>query len=352
MVKEWYKLMNNNFNLDKLIDLEKWEDLQETIASVTNVAIIIVDYKGNPVTKHSGCHRFCKEIRANSELVKYCQKCDSRGGLEAVRLNEPYIYLCHYNIIDIAIPIMIDGKYIGAIMAGQVKLLDVKVESSLEKILVLSKDSSARKALDDFKEYYYELPVLSYEKIKKIADMLFSLCNYLIEEALEKNLISDIYLKIVNDKQEIDLNVLGNYTLKNIEHVKKEMSNAKINTYIDEKILNNENHIKIIDTLKPAIEYIYKHKSETFNIETMAKLCHISPSYFSRLFTKEMGENFSNYVSKLKIEWSKNLLEETSMSINEISDELGFCEVGYFIKIFKKYERVTPSLYRKYCKRK
>jgi hypothetical protein len=68
-------------------------------------------------------------------------------------------------------------------------------------------------------------------------------------------LISDIYLKIVNDKQEIDLNVLGNYTLKNIEHVKKEMSNAKINTYIDEKILNNENHIKIIDTLKPAIEY-------------------------------------------------------------------------------------------------
>ncbi len=46
MVKEWYKLMNNNFNLDKLIDLEKWEDLQETIASVTNVAIIIVDYKG------------------------------------------------------------------------------------------------------------------------------------------------------------------------------------------------------------------------------------------------------------------------------------------------------------------
>ncbi len=206
--------MNNNFNLDKLIDLEKWEDLQETIASVTNVAIIIVDYKGNPVTKHSGCHRFCKEIRANPELVKYCQKCDSRGGLEAVRLNEPYIYLCHYNIIDIAIPIMIDGKYIGAIMAGQVKLLDVKVESSLEKILVLSKDSSARKALDDFKEYYYELPVLSYEKIKKISDMLFSLCNYLIEEALEKNLISDIYLKIVNDQQEIDSNVLGNYTLK------------------------------------------------------------------------------------------------------------------------------------------
>ncbi|NAS19310.1 AraC family transcriptional regulator [Clostridium butyricum] len=352
MGKEWYKLTNSNFNLSKLIDLEKWENLQETLALVTKVAIIIVDYKGNPVTKHSGCHRFCKEIRANPELVKYCQKCDSRGGLEAVRLNQPYIYLCHYNIIDMAIPIMIDGKYIGAVMAGQVKLSDTNVESILEQIIVLSKHSMAKKALDDFREYYYELPVLSYEEVKKIADMLFSLCNYLIEEALEKNLISDIYKRVMDDRPEIDSNVLRNYTLKNIEHAKKEMSNAIINTYMDEKVSNYDNDIKIIDTLKPSIEYIYKHKSENFNIDKMAKLCHISPSYFSRLFTKETGEKFSSYVSRLKVEWSKSLLEETGMCINEISDELGFSEVGYFIKIFKKYEGVTPSLYRKYCKKK
>lgn len=39
------------------------------------------------------------------------------------------------------------------------------------------------------------------------------------------------------------------------------------------------------------------------------------------------------------------------MPINEISDELGFNETGYFIKIFKKYEGVTPFVYRKYCKK-
>ncbi|WP_252233382.1 PocR ligand-binding domain-containing protein, partial [Clostridium sp. DSM 1985] len=87
-------MIKDNLNLNKVIDLEKWVNLQESLAVVTKVAIIIVDYKGNPITKHSGCHRFCKAVRANPELVKYCQKCDSRGGLEAVRLNEPYIYLC------------------------------------------------------------------------------------------------------------------------------------------------------------------------------------------------------------------------------------------------------------------
>jgi len=40
------------------------------------------------------------------------------------------------------------------------------------------------------------------------------------------------------------------------------------------------------------------------------------------------------------------------MQINEISDELGFSEAGYFIKIFKKYEGITPFLYKKYCKKK
>jgi YesN/AraC family two-component response regulator len=283
--------------------------------------------------------------------VKYCQKCDSRGGIEAVRLNEPYIYLCHYNIIDIAIPIMIDGKYIGAVMAGQVKLSDNNVEDVLEKIAVLSKNSIAEKALDDFKTYYDELPVLSYYQVKKIANMLFAMCNYLVEEALEKNLILDIYKKTIKNHTGIDSNILTGYTMKNIENVKKEMSNTMINAYVEDKISSDRQDIKVTDILKPAIEYIYDHKSENVKLEKMAKICHISPSYFSRLFKKETGENFSNYVSKLKIEWAKSLLEETDMQVNEISDELGFSESGYFIKIFKKYEGVTPFLYMKYCKK-
>ena len=345
-------MIKENFNLGKVIDLEKWDKLQDALTLATNMAIIVVDYKGNPVTKHSGCHRFCKEVRKDPELVKYCKKCDSRGGLEAVRLNEPYIYLCHYNIVDLAIPIMIDGKYIGAIMAGQVKLSDVDDSDILEQIVVIKKNSIYKKALENFKEYYNELPTLSYEDVKKIANMMFSLCNYLVEEALEKNLISEMYKKTIKNQHKIDSNELEGYTLKNIEHAKKEMSNAIIDAYIEEKGLSSHKDIKVGTTLKTAIEYIYAHKSENVKLDKMAKLCHISPSYFSRLFTKETGDNFSNYVSKLKIEWAKSLLEESDMYINEISDELGFNEVGYFIKRFKKYEGVTPFLYRKYCKKK
>lgn len=344
-------MRNENLNLNKIIDFEKWQTLQDSIALVSNAAIVTVDYKGKPVTKHSSCQRFCSAVREDENMVKYCEKCDSRGGLEAVRLNEPYMYLCHYNIVDVAIPIIIDDKYIGAIMAGQVKLSDENATDILEQIVTASNKSLASEKLEELREYYDELPVLSYKKVKELADMLNNLCSYLVEESLEKNLILEMYEKSIKNEVGASASTLPGYSVKSIENVKKDISNAIINAYIVEKVDEEDRNISVSSTLKPAIDYIYNNKSENISADKMANLCHISPSYFSRLFSKETGENFSTYLGKLKVEWAKSLLEETDMHVNEISEELGFSESGYFIKIFKKYEGVTPALYRKYCKK-
>ncbi|MBO3444867.1 PocR ligand-binding domain-containing protein [Clostridium sp. CCUG 7971] len=345
-------MKKGNLNLDKIIDFNKWQKLQDSLALVTKMSMITVDYKGKPVSKHSECHKFCESVRANNQMAKYCQKCDSRGGLEAVRLNEPYIYLCHYNIVDVAIPIIIDGRYIGAIMAGQVKLSDDNATELLEKIVTTSHKSLAEETLNDLKVYYDALPVLSYDEVKNIANMLFSLSSYLIEEALDKNLLLEMYQNSIKNETKVDSNIFSGYSIQNIENVKREISNVMIDAYTDRKTYSNEKMSRISSTIKPAINYIYENKSENVSVEKMAKICHISPSYFSRLFSKEMGDNFSNYISRLKIEWSKSMLEETEISVNQISEELGFNEAGYFIKIFRKYEGITPSVYRKYYKDK
>lgn len=338
-------MKKEKINLDKVIDFKKWQTLQDNLSLVTNMAIITVDYKGNPISKHSKCSKFCESVRNHPQMVKYCQKCDSRGGLEAVRSNEPYIYLCHYNIVDVAVPIIIDGRYMGAIMAGQVKLSDNSTKD-MEKIVDTSNNSLSSQVLEEFKEYYEQLPLLTYKEVQNIANMLSSLCNYLVEEALDKNLVLEMYKKSIGNNKELDEDFFQGYSVDNIEKLKKGISNAMIDAYVSEYKYDK----KISSTLKPAIEYIYKNKSENITVENMAKVCHISQSYFSRLFSKEMGDSFSNYISKLKINWAKELLEESDMSVSQISDELGFNEPGYFIKIFKKYEGVTPSVYRKYYK--
>lgn len=123
------------------------------------------------------------------------------------------------------------------------------------------------------------------------------------------------------------------------------MTNAIADAYL--KNTSSDMSICTNPIFKPAWDYIYNNKSENITLSHMAELCHISPSYFSRLFAKETGENFTTYLARLKVKWAKQLLEVTDMPVSQISDELGFNEPGYFIKIFKKFEEVTPALYRK-----
>lgn len=341
-------MMSSLFNLDKIIDLEKWHALQDSLALVTKMAIITVDYKGTPVTKHSYCQPFCKGVRQDSSLSPYCQKCDARGGLEAVRLNKPYIYMCHFNIIDIAIPIIIDDQYIGAIMAGQIKLHDT--EHPLEQIVTRPAHLETNNKFKALEEEYLSLPTLSYKEVSTIADMLFHLCNYIVEEAISKKSTIEMYKKALSmDRADSSIDSIHssdrtdrNY--RNIQAIYNELSS----TLIDNKIKKFTSHeIRASNKLlQPAFDYIYQHKNENVTLSELAKLCHLSPSYFSRIFKKETGEHFSVFAPRLKIEWAKQLLETTDLPINQISNDLGFCDAGYFIKTFKKFETLTPGAYR------
>ncbi|AOZ93006.1 PocR ligand-binding domain-containing protein [Paenibacillus crassostreae] len=339
-------MSNPLFHLENIMDLEKWHKLQDSLALVTKMAIITVDYKGIPVTKHSYCQPFCQGVRKDSVLSSYCQKCDARGGLEAVRLDKPYIYKCHFNIIDIAVPIIIDNQYIGAVMAGQIKLRDADSDA-LEQIVSRPSNSETDHKFKALEEDYLSLPILSYEEVSTIADMLFHLCHYIVEEAIHKNATIELYkktLSIDTDHPFAESMNSTDLTYRNIQAMQSELSSTLIDNQI--KRFTSSEVRSSNPLLQPAFDYIYHHKNENITLTKLAKLCHISPSYFSRIFMKETGENFSVFTPRIKMEWAKQLLETTEQSINQISDDLGFCDAGYFIKTFKKFESLTPAVYR------
>ena len=66
MIKEY-------LHINKILDLNKWKRLQDSLANVTKLAILTVDYKGIPVTSHSSCQAFCQNVRKDPELLPYCQ---------------------------------------------------------------------------------------------------------------------------------------------------------------------------------------------------------------------------------------------------------------------------------------
>jgi len=337
--------MNTKYlDLKAILNVSEWQKLQDSLARATGYAIVTVDYKGIPITTPSSHHSFCTYLRSQPELEKLCHKCDSRGGLEAARINRPYIYLCHFDIVDIAIPILVNDKYIGALMAGQVRLPADGTSSNLEKILF----SESKSVFNDpvMKQKYEEIPIVSLERIRVATDFMYDLCQYIVNEAVNKNIFIDMYEHMDNQNFHVDASLQYESARKNINQSKNAISKAFISSFVKSPYesptqLQNQ-------TLRPAFEYIHENKSEYVTLKKMAKLCHISESYFSRLFFKEIGDGFSNYLARLKVNWSKILLEQTDLSITQISDELGFGSSGYYTKVFKKLEKISPTAYRKY----
>jgi ligand-binding sensor protein len=330
-------------SIEKILNLEKWQPIQDSLAKVTKLAIITVDYKGVPVTAHSSCNSFCTKVRSDPELRTLCQKCDSRAGLEAVRTNEPFIYLCHFGIVDVAIPFTVYGNYIGALMVGQVRL---PAGSQLKLEHIIPQTVSP----EHFSADYNLLPEMSYAEIQLIAHSLNHICNYIIEEALDK----DFLVGMLNKQTSIEYlpSSAGDYEKFKIDHfkqIKKDMENLISNAYLSRA--QDEAGDQVNPLIKPAIDYLYNNKSTMPSQKDMSKICRLSPSYFSKVFANSQGQSYSSYLTALKITWSKDLLENTDQSIAQISENLGFSDEGYFIKKFKKAEGLTPLVYRKYYRK-
>lgn len=94
-------------------------------------------------------------------------------------------------------------------------------------------------------------------------------------------------------------------------------------------------------------EYIDCHyKSSSLSLDEASEHLNLTPAYLSYIFKKETGINFTSYVTKKRIETAKNLLLSSSLTIYEVSVEVGFNDVKYFIKVFKKETGFTPNRYR------
>lgn len=339
-----------------IINEDSFQVIQDDISEATEIAIITVDYKGKPFTKHSRCSDFCKNIRKYPNYNELCEKCDSRGGLEAVRLQKPYIYVCHAGLVDLAIPIIVDGQYLGAVMAGQV-LIEEEDKEKLEQIVNNKHSSIDLIRKKEVSEAFKLLPTMTLDKVKSISRMIFHISSSIVKEALLEITLNELKEKYSTISKMEDLNeASGNFNnihlnQRNRVEALERTDNADCDKdKWDEEIEiieEDEDLYKGSSILRPALEYIQNNCSKNITLSKMSSICNISASYFSKLFKRELKENFSNYVNKVRIKKAKELLQNSDIPVINISIDLGFEDCGYFIKVFKNIEGVTPAAYRK-----
>jgi YesN/AraC family two-component response regulator len=111
--------------------------------------------------------------------------------------------------------------------------------------------------------------------------------------------------------------------------------------YIGEK--KKSHNVKLKEELLQYLGSSY-YEAE-MNIETVAAHFSMNPVYLSRFFKEQMGESMLDYINKLRLEKAKQLLRDRRDNIGDIALKSGFYNHGTFIRIFKKYEGITPKGY-------
>ena len=100
------------------------------------------------------------------------------------------------------------------------------------------------------------------------------------------------------------------------------------------------------DVVEASKKYIEANYTKNITLDDLSMAVNISSYYLSRIFKENTGENFIDYLTRLRIERAKELLSTTQYSMKEIGVMSGYPDPNYFSKTFKKNVGVTPTEYR------
>lgn len=115
---------------------------------------------------------------------------------------------------------------------------------------------------------------------------------------------------------------------------------------LTEDVKKNKKQPEFSPHVRNCIKYINENLSRKISVSDAAKHCGISADYLSQIFKREIGENLSSYIVRQKLEKAKILLLK-GVNEKEICIEAGFSSQAYFITVFKRFYKMTPSEYIK-----
>lgn len=235
-----------------------------------------------------------------------CERCDSRGGVEAARLKKTYIYVCHKGLIDFATPIIVNGQYVGALMAGQLLIEDTE-ELDLENIVSVEKNFDDSIEKDELEKAYNKLPVVSFTKVEALAEMMSHISNYIVAEGSSKMLQKELdekNLKFEEDKKikEKIEKEYKSYQLKALQ--------SQLNPNFLFNLLNSISSLAIVENAMKTHETIY-------NLSNMLRYALKKSDKIITL--EEEFDYVKSYLNLQKIRFSERLNYEVNIE-NEFKD--------------------------------
>jgi AraC-like DNA-binding protein len=254
------------------------------VPAVTDIRLPREAGKGSPL---------CGLIAATEEGYARCRACDRLHHARAATTGKPLLYTCHAGFLDLAVPILVDGRHVGTISSGQLLPEPPSAESA----------ARLRRRIGD-------LPISGNAYMAAYTKALY----------LPRSRIRAVMRFI-----EVFVGELGR-SARRIRDLEARLERSEI---------------------QRARHYIEQHfRGPELTLGAVAAASSLSPAHFSHVFRMETGETFTHFVQRRRIMEGKLLLERTDWSITKICFACGFSNLTHFNRVFRRFENCSPRQYR------
>lgn len=338
-----------------------------------------------------------------------CQRVHRTAAHMADRFGGRYFYLCEEDRIFFAVPVVADGGLAAALTVGPVHIFEVEenrvLREGLKKFPVrspayvhhlstllsacavsvsdssqsslraikqanLEQQSKIHRIIEQTKEdRYREYPVKVEEDLMtavRAGDGAAARArlNDLLGMVMSSHYVGEHYSFLEHAADVVTLcsraamraGVAGDAVLDAARLYRNELARLRTNEQMCNCLQRCVEHMVFLvtrladadfdDDIYRAIEHIRQHYNWKLTLENVAREVGFSPSYFSKVFKKKMGCNFSAYLNRVRVDASKSGLLATNLAISEIARMSGFDDVSYYTRVFKRLVGVTPGYYR------
>lgn len=210
-----------------------------------------------------------------------------------------------------------------------------KTRTMLEKFL----NNGAEDEIDEFVDVY--INELSEENLKSVLMRQYIIMDAYIVMMSFCEKIEGIEGEMQAQSEELKNSMKTIQTLEEIKNYIRMLLKKIIGV---RDTISGRRYSDIIEIAKDQIRKTYM--SDEISLNTIAAEVGMSPSYFSSIFSKEMGKTFVEYLTEIRMDRAKELLMCSSMKTSEIGYEVGYKDPHYFSYIFKKTQNCTPKEFR------
>lgn len=271
-----------------------FQDYQKSFSEATGLPVILRAVESWQLPFHGQKHEnpFCSLIAQRSRTSACCLQVQQELADKAVECSESTV--CPFGLTDSAVPVRMGEKVVGYLQTGQV-FRRRPTEGQFKRVLGLARRWGMDVEEEQMRTAYFSGKVLEGRQHDHIVRLLSIFAQHL-------SLISN---QIVVQQKSVEPPVITK-----------------------------------------AKEFIAAHQTEDLTLSQVAKAVNTSTFYFCKMFKKVTGLNFTDYVSRLRVERARNLLLNKNLRVSEIAYEVGFQSLTHFNRVFKRILGVSPTQYR------